>query len=234
MDYFVFGTVDTRNYNIHIFNMNIDEAPASLAQEITVPGRNGALLVKNNYYENIAHRYMGVVYENAGENLKNFRAAMMEDVGYQRLTDSFHTDEFYQARYVGGLEPTITPDRNMAKFAIEFSRKPQRFLVSGETAVSVSNGSSITNPTRFEARPIIRTRGSGTFSVGGVSVTVDSNSYSYIDIDCEMMDSYCGATNCNQLVHFANYKFPTLKKGSSYISSSGFSSISITPRWWTL
>lgn len=236
MDYFVFGGVDTRNFDIHIFDLNTDLSPKMLVDEIKIPGRNGSLLMKNNSFENVQHRYMGVVYENAADNLAWFRSEIMKNSGYMRLEDSIHLEEFYEARYVGGLEPVLTPERTMAKFAIEFSRKPQRFLKSGErTYVITGNSTVLENPTPFPARPLVRAYGTGTFSFGGKSVTVSSHSYDYVDVDSEMMDCYCGPYNLNAKVSLNDYEFPELLGGTNTIQKdSTLSRLEIIPRWWAV
>lgn len=233
MDNFIFGGVNTLDYGIHIFDLNSDLSPISLVREIEIPGRNGALLDQNYCFENVEHRYMGVVYENAAESMRWFRNAILQNGGYQRLEDSIHPDEYYEARYLGGLEPTLTPDRTMAKFAIEFRRKPQRFLKSGEKTISISETTTIKNPTHFEAKPLIRVTGYGNLSINGKYTTIQNYSQTYIYIDCEMMDCYYGALNLNRYVQFDGNTFPVLKAGENTISYSGsISGVSIVPRWW--
>lgn len=237
MDYFVYGDVNTQTYGIYIFPMNIDDAPDITQEKIAVPGRHGSLLFTERTFENVRHRYMGVCYTNAESTLQSFRAAIMRQEGYVRLTDSFHTDEFYKARYVGGLEPEFALGRDMVKFVIEFDRKPQRFLTSGENVTTITSSTTITNPSRMPARPLITAYGKGTFTIGGQSVSILSTSpYSNITIDCEMMDCYNGVQNCNRYVTLPNYKFPTIGAGSSSgsvsISLSGVTRLDITPRWW--
>ena len=235
MDWFKFGDVDTRNFDVYIFDLNTDMSPENKVDEIKIPGRNGSLLMENRTYENTEHRYMGVIYQNASENLAWFRNAIMQNSGYQRLEDSIHPEEFYQARYLGGLEVTLTPERSMAKFAIEFSRKPQRFLKNGEKEIEFTSSKTFNNPTPFDARPLIKVYGSGTLNVAGKTVTISSHSRAYVCIDSDMMDCYYSADNMNQYVEFQNDEFPVLPKGESGISASGgISKVIVTPRWWGL
>ena len=235
-DYITFGDVCTLDYDIYIFDLNSDMSPVYELNEVVIPGRNGTLLLSHNRMENVEQRYMGVIYENAEENLRWFRDAIMKNDGYQRLEDSFHPDEFYTARYIGGLEPKLTPERQMVKFAIEFSRKPQRFLKEGEQTETFSaTGAKIDNPTSFPARPLIKIVGNGTVTVGGTTITVASHSNPNLVVDSEIMDCYYGATNCNQYVSFSSNDFPTIPGGSSTVNFTGsVTSVEITPRWWTV
>ena len=235
MDNFVFGDVNTQDFNIYIFDLNTDMSPNSLVDEIEIPGRNGSLLMQNSYFQNVTHRYMGVVYEDAAENLRWFRNEMMKYSGYQRLEDSIHEEEFYEARYVGGLEPTLTPERTMAKFAIEFSRRPQRFLKSGEKEIEFTGSRKFQNPSAMNAKPLIKVYGNGTLSINGKTITVSSHSRPYVCIDAEMMDCYYGAINLNSYVEFQGDTFPEIPAGESTISTSGsISKVIVTPRWWTV
>lgn len=232
-DYILFGDVDSRNYNVWVFDLNTDGSPDLDQEEITVQGRHGTLLLPNVRLENVQHRYMGVIYEDAERNLINFRDAIMQYDGYQRLSDSIHIDEYYMARYTGGLDPTLARGRDMIKFAIEFDRMPQRFLLEGERVQTVLNGSTLLNPTFRKARPLIRVYGYGTLGVGSVTVTIAQHSYTYIDIDCDMMDCYYGATNCNSLVTFSGNDFPVLPHGKTGITYSGnITRVDVTPRYW--
>ena len=232
-DYILFGDVDSRNYNVWVFDLNTDGSPDLDQEEITVQGRHGTLLLPNGRLENVQHRYMGVIYEDAERNLINFRDAIMQYDGYQRLSDSIHIDEYYMARYTGGLDPKLARGRDMIKFAIEFDRMPQRFLLEGERAQTVLNGSTLLNPTFRKARPLIRVYGYGTLGVGSVTVTITQHSYTYIDIDCDMMDCYYGATNCNSLVTFSGNDFPVLPYGKTGITYSGnITRVDVTPRYW--
>lgn len=56
-----------------------------------------------------------------------------------------------------------------------------------------------------------------------------------IYIDCDMMDCYNDALNCNDLVRFARNTFPQLKPGENKITiGDGIESIEIIPRWYTI
>jgi phage-related protein len=49
------------------------------------------------------------------------------------------------------------------------------------------------------------------------------------------MDCYEGSENRNANVSFENYEFPQIAPGENEVSfTSGISSVSIRPRWWTV
>ena len=93
---------------------------------------------------------------------------------------------------------------------------------------------NIYNPTLFNSNPLIRVTGSGTVSIGDNTITIASG-YTYVDIDSEIQDCYCGTQNANSLVTFSNRKFPELQPGINGISlGTGVTSVQITPRWFRL
>lgn len=92
----------------------------------------------------------------------------------------------------------------------------------------------IYNPTLFASKPLIRVTGTGTVGIGDNTITVASG-YTYVDIDSEIQDCYCGTQNANSLVTFSNRKFPELQPGINGISlGTGVTSVQITPRWFRL
>lgn len=92
----------------------------------------------------------------------------------------------------------------------------------------------ITNPTAFEAKPIIRIYGAGTVGIGDVNVTFDGSS-EYVDLDCELQDAYYGPTNKNSSVTLDPNRFPVIPaSGAGIVLGSGITQVDITPRWFEL
>lgn len=146
-DYLIFGDVDTRDYGVAVFDMNTDTSPTRTYEKFTVPGRDGDLLRTNSRLENKTMQYMGIIYENFEERLIAFRDALMGQKGYKRLSDSIHEGEFCYGMYAGPFNPKIPKGRDMGKFMIEFSCKPQRYLTSGQEMVDVDQWGETTTVT---------------------------------------------------------------------------------------
>ena len=234
-DYFVFGGIDSRNYGIAAFNMQTEDSAAREQTKYSVPGRDGDLISTQTRLKNRSHEYAAIIYQNFATNIKAFRDAIMSKRGYHRLTDSFHTDEFYLARYVGPVELQRMNGSGMGKVLVEFDRKPQRYLVSGDTGAEVADGGKVTNPTLQPARPLIRVYGYGTLEVGSDTITIAQHSHTYIDIDSDIMDCFSGTANCNSLVSFQSHEFPVLPAGDTTFDYSGnITKVEVTPRWWRL
>lgn len=168
-----FGGVNSADYGIYISGEGVFNAPVRDAEMISIPGRDGSFLLDNGRYENIEVTYPAFNTETDKATfiaqVDAFRNAIASQKGYQRLEDTFHTDEYRMASFIGGLEinPVLHNDHT-SQFEIVFNCKPQRFLKSGESAVSKANNSTITNPTLFDAHPLVsfNASGDGTITIG--------------------------------------------------------------------
>lgn len=100
--------------------------------------------------------------------------------------------------------------------------------------VTISSPAELENPTLFESKPLIRVYGNGTLNVNDQYITVANSPYTYIDIDCELMDCYHGSNNANQYVSFSTTDYVTLRSGTNYFSYSGFTKVEVTPRWYEI
>ena len=114
-----------------------------------------------------------------------------------------------------------------------FDCDARRFLKNGDNIITLTANGSIFNPTYFDAKPLIRAYGTGSFTINDITVTITSANV-YTDVDCEIMDAYKGTTNCNSNISTTNNEFPALRPGANNITLSGITKLEITPRWWTI
>lgn len=175
-----FGGVNSADYGIYISGEGVFNAPKRDVEMITIPGRNGEFALDQGRFENITVTYPAFNfepndYDTFAQNLSDFRNAICSQKGYQRLTDTFHPDEYRMAAYIGGLEIKPIKYNTASQFSIVFECKPQRFLTSGETAVTVTSGDTITNPTLFESSPMLEVTGYGTINIGDQPITVENS-----------------------------------------------------------
>ena len=232
-NYFEFGGLDSRDFGVYISGQGTFKAPQREYNFLSVPGRNGDLIGTERKFQNAELTYHAFIYSNFKQNISDFRNALNSLVGYQRLTDSYHTDEFRMAAYSAEFEPDVVRMNNAGEFEITFNCKPQRYLLTGETAIELTADGTITNPTLFDAQPLIVVTGRGDLGINSQTVTITG--ITPVTIDCEMMDCYQGAYSRNDTVFFSDYKFPVLVPGVNNITLSGnISKVVITPRWWIL
>ena len=151
-----FGNINSADYGICISGEGVFDAPKRAVEMVNIPGRNGALAIDQGYYENIVVTYPAHNYEpemsDFKERLSDFRNALASQIGYQRLSDTFHPNEYRMAVFDEGLDINPIKYNTASQFDIKFDCKPQRFLTSGETEETVSD---ITTPV-FSLRSPLR------------------------------------------------------------------------------
>lgn len=199
-----------------------------------IPGRNGDIIQDNGCYKNVERTYE-VSFDAPNEDFATYANAVSawlhSTTGYARLEDSYEPNYYRMATYQeSNIFESIYNQAGTA--TIVFECKPQRFLKKGETPVAVASGESLSNPTGFDAYPLIQVVGtSGVLTVNGKQITLSSID-GYIMLDCELQDAYKETINKNSTV---SGTFPVLKPGANTISWTGnMSSVIITPRWWTI
>ena len=173
MDYFVFDDIDTRDYEgIYVFPGKVDNTPKRVYETKNIVGREGALYIDQGRYEDVAQTYsIAALTKQVGSEFIN---ALASKVGYFRLSDSFNPTEFYSAVFTSGAEVKIEKEREKNVFSITFTRKPQRWLVSGETAITVEDGGEIENLTKFDSEPLLAVDGYGTIDFNGYEIEIEN------------------------------------------------------------
>lgn len=172
-----FDNVSSRTYGVYITGEAVYNAPEREVEMISIPGRNGAFALDKGRFENIEVTYPAGIFAdneaNFAEAISDFRNFLCSRNGYVRLQDEYNPNEYRMAVYKSGLE--VSPALLKAgEFEITFDCKPQRFLTSGETEVTVSRGGTLTNPTLFESSPLFKVEGYGTIQIDTGAVTLDN------------------------------------------------------------
>ena len=231
-NYFTFAGVCSKDYGVYTNGGKTFNSPERKIDQQTIPGRNGDLLIESGRLTNLSHTYEAFIFENFRVNLSEFQNHLLSQIGYQRLEDTYHPDEFYLAVYNSGMEVATSGDLHVGTFTVTFNRKPQRFLKSGEQVHTFLSSGNLFNPTKQVAKPLIRVYGTGSLTIAGEVIEITSNP-GYIDLDSEIEDAHMGATNCNGLIRLASDDFPLFQPGRNSIGcGSGISKVEITPRWW--
>lgn len=233
-DYLIFGSCNTKDYSVGIFGDQLANAPQRSIDVMSVPGKNGDVLIDNGRYENITVSYKAYIIDEYNLNIRGLRSALLAQHGYQKLEDSVNPEE-YRMGYILPFEIEESGILRAGQFTLQFNCKPQRYLKVGDYDITLTSSGSIHSDYDEDAAPLIRAYGTGYFSINGVRITINSAN-SYTDIDCELMEAYKDtmATNCNGNITVNNNKFPVLSKGNNTITISGLSRLDIKPRWWII
>lgn len=227
-----FNNVNSKTYGVYISGTGVFNAPARDREFVQVPGRNGDIIIDRGRYQNIEITYPAFIVRNFATNIRQWCNKILEPIDYVRLEDTYHPDEFRLAVLAQDLEVDPVAWLAAGSFDLRFNCRPERFLKSGETATTFTAGGSISNPTDMPSKPLIRVYGSGSLTVNGTAITIASHELSYIDIDCDLQEAYCGTTNANQYI--TALEFPTLDSGANSVALVDVTRVEITPRWWQL
>ena len=138
---FNFDGVDSSKYGVYISGEATYNAPARRGEKVSIPGRNGDLIIDEGAYENIPVTYRSFIgtkhKEEFDARIEALRAELVARGTYRRLTDTYHPDEFRLGAYREGLEVEPTMHNRAGEFDVVFDCKPQRFLTAGEEEINV-------------------------------------------------------------------------------------------------
>ena len=230
-NYFEFGGVDSRDYNAYIATSNMFDAPQRDYSVITVLGRNGNLHIDNGRFETFKGKCRVFIPYDMQTNIVGLRN-YLGSAGTAVYREEFMPGEYRTATFTGAFS-VKNSDRVGAYFDLEFDCSPERWLDSGQQAISITSGDVIYNPTQFDAKPLIEVVGTGTITIAGVALTLATNN-STTYIDCDIQDAYEGSINRNGDLTVTSAGFPVLSPGESTVTFSGFTSVNIYPRWWRI
>lgn len=230
-NFFTFDKKSSRDFEVWISGSGTFISPKRDVTMVSVPGRNGDLTIDNGRFENVLIEYPAFIVKNFDQNYNAFKAYLSSKRGYKRLEDSYHPDYYRMALFSEALEPEMTALNRAGRFDVVFNCDPRIFLKTKDYEFTAAG--SIKNPTLYDALPMIRAYGTGSFTIGATTVTISSANV-YTDIDSEIQEAYKGDTNCNNNITLSNGEFPTLAPGINNISLSGISRLIINPRWWTV
>lgn len=233
----VYGGESSSDYGMVVAEAPAYERPKRKETIYTVPGRNGAVIFQEDAWDDVPRNYSVWLAEDRLDTLVEkvdaFEAWINSQKGYTRLEDNFEPDVFRLAYYSGGngFSNNLT---QYGEATLSFTCRPERFLKNAESPITVLNGDSISNPTRYTSKPLIHIEGAGTVTVAinGVMITARDIT-DYINFDCERMNAYrLAAENMNSKV---SGTFPKIEPGSNSISITGTTTlVTIIPRYFNI
>lgn len=136
MNYFEYNGVKSSSMGLRIQSKNVFSAPKYDAQFVSVPGRNGDLIVSNNRYENVQISYSVFVpaksISELSEKITSIKAWLYaEPSSYHKLTDTYDTKFYRKAVFSSSLD--IEEELNkIGVFTITFNCKPFRYSLDGD------------------------------------------------------------------------------------------------------
>ena len=172
-----FDGITAASFGVQVLGRGAFNAPEREVEMINIPGRNGAFALDKGRFENIEVTYPATIVASDTdefiEAMSDFRNFLCSRKGYVRLEDDYNPDEYRLAVYRSGLEVDAEALR-AGEFDIVFDCKPQRYLKSGEDAISVDSGDVISNPTLFASSPMLEVEGYGSIDWGDGEIKVEN------------------------------------------------------------
>lgn len=242
-NWIIFNGKDLRDFSVYCNGTDTYNAPEHEYETITIPGRNGEFKRDMKRFQQIVVPYNCWIATNFDTNIKDLREYMLSVDGYAVLKDTYHPNTYRKAIFEGPIEVSPAMGLSFGSFTLSFNCKPERWLLSGDTAVTISStGTTLTNETKYIARPTLKLIGHGTITVTNGSwsynITVAANDYENTEytIDTERLIAISSSgANMNQYVTPTDRdNWALLKPGNNIVNYTGFTSVKIIPRWWTI
>lgn len=234
ISYFVFDGRSSRDMGLIVTGRGVHNAPERAVEAISVPGRNGALIIDQGRYENVTIPYEVQMLNHLADKARAIKAWLLGgSAAYRRLEDTYDPGYYRMARLYGGISITEMLCR-YGQATLEFDCRPQKYSKDGGHKITITAQTQLVNPEAFASLPYMRIYGSGAVDMHVNSNTVHINAIDgYIELDSETQNAYKGTENKNSTVNAAG--FPKLEAGINTIQWDGaVTRIEIIPRWWTL
>ena len=227
-----FNGISLSDYSCFFDGSESFRTPQKMVDTYSVVGKNGDLSIDQKKYSNITIPFNCHIRENFISNFMTMVNDLSSVEGYARLETTEEPDVYRMALFNSEIQPEMWQFNERGTFTLEFNCKPQKWLKSGENAITVTGTTSLVNPSQMASKPLIEVVGTGSVTIGTSILALDTNT-STTYIDCEIQDAYEGTINRNPNLTVTN-GFPELVHGENSITVTGFSSCKIIPRWWRL
>lgn len=228
----VFGTLNSRSDLNLIFTHADKGAPDVHTEYVEVPGREpidlSELIIGYPQYQN---RQMRIEFEYVGPEWETEKQLVLAKLHGRKMQIRFLNDPNWY--YVGRCFVGVAINASTLHFTVNVTAEPYK-MAYNETATTLSAAGSVTNPTDFPSKPLIKVTctGDGTVTIGNKTITL-SDIDGYVMIDSKLMDCYKGLVNMNGSVQLS--EFPKLQPGANNISFTGdVTAVEILGRWVTL
>lgn len=252
LHHFEYNGQDSRDYGLYIISQNAYDKPERDLTFISVPGRDGDLIIDNGGYKNLKltlklRLFAEKVENNINDLAFSYNRALnwlQQTATYHKLIFSYDENYYREACVFSGIKATKIYD-DVIDFTVTFSCKPFRKSFEGDKKIIITATShAFFNPEMFPSKPymkIIPVDGTQNFAIA-IRRSAREHDYAYytfyradeyVEIDSETMNVFKGNINKNN--DYAAVSFPEFKPGTNSIAFIGnIASIEIIPRWRTI
>ena len=231
--------LDTQ-FGVYIDTSMMFNKPAKDVEVINIPGRDGSLVVDYGTFQNVIITVPCFIrgdFQTKFTALMNYLGSIR---GYTTIRFTNDWDHYREGYPIISQMPTVKHINQDGWFDLEFNCKPFRYRHDGEHFVGFTADTIyLTNPTRFDALPLIQVTDYGNITINGTEVEIAQHPSGIIYIDCEKMAIYGGLGinyKASDYVTLISGEYPRLGPGSTTIHldstlvGSQFRNY-ILPRW---
>lgn len=187
-----FDGVNSLDHGIYITGESVYNAPERDVESLEIAGRNGDYLLDKGRWKNIDVTYnagaFGSDQSEFATKIRQFRNLLASRYGYHRLTDTYNPNEYRLGVFKNAVEVEASSYKRAGEFDLVFNCKPQRYLTSGETELTVTSGQTINNPTLFDSSPLLAVKGYGTIQFNGYTIELRNETLGDIELDVNPED----------------------------------------------
>lgn len=243
-NYFEFNDTSSLDMGLHVAKRVKKRIPQKRVTTYSIPGRSSDLHQWDGAYENYEIVYECFFAPDTGKQLADRAhdiAEWLHNAPFEsRLEDSYDDDVYRLGSYIGGAEiEDIMGAVGLVK--ITFDVAAPAYLKSGETALTITNGGLLNNPTARESLPLIELVGSvsGLVKIGDYSLTIvfpGMDTHTLL-VDCDIREAWevVDGVEVYSNTVVATKKFPRIAPGTNKIEiTGGIESVRVYPRWWKL
>ena len=254
--------------NLREFGITIEHLPESVHPQrrgdaYRIAGRNGTRRREDGTFENYDQPY-DVWFKDFAANRDVYQLSrdlagfLLGSSDFCRLEDTYEPDVFRLACYAGPMNVAAVL-RRYGRATLVFDCLPERYLKSGEKAITVMENVASTdvvsfdleNPTGMLARPLVRVTGSGAIhfrmdaeGYEGLHVGIQLSTRSTVILDSEKCTvKFEDGTEANSITRLNDDneypvwpvlwpKTTTIRHGS-YSAAGTLEKLEIIPRWWS-
>lgn len=229
MNYFVFNGVKSSDMGIKIISKNVYSGPKADVSSISIPGRNGELLNKNNRYGNVSLSYSCYLpaksIQDLADKTTRIKNWLFQDSGeYHELYDDYDANFVRLASFSNNLDVSDQV-RRIGIFTVSFTSLPERYEKDSLNLKEYDSKTAVVlNEYTLEAKPYFKIYGSGDITLIIQSEKENKIWYlkdvdEYIEIDSDEMNCFKDTASKNST--FSGDGFPTLKPGKNTITFEG-------------
>ena len=242
MNYFTYNGISSADMGVRIQSKNIYSVPKYDVTSLSIPGRDGDLIVPGGRFPNVTVTYTCFIPAKSIAELAQKITTVKgwlytEPDRYHTLTDTYDT-AFFRKAVISNKLDIGEQCKKIGTFTVTFSCYPFKYSFEGQIKTQHTESFTLINPYPFKAKPYLKVNGRGTGTLiiqaaGSNKVWTFKTLNGYTEADSEAMNFYHDLESKNDTV--VGEGFPILYPGVNSISFEGaITSVEIIPRWVTL